>query len=137
MIRCLRATWEFLEQYFAYFSNGIPTTTGRPNVCGILHDVHRKEIPMPPEGAHGPCSSGPTLGESGYGPVGHVNHICDGESLCTSDGGLFLSMDGGLTCPFPDKTAISVADAFFSNIHYMPLWNAYCDSFGPRTGVRE
>ena len=45
------------------------------------------------EGAHGPCGGWPTLGESGYGLVGNVNHIGEGEPLCTSDGGLFLSVD--------------------------------------------
>ena len=79
------------------------TTTGHSNVCGILHGVPRKEIPMPPECAHGTCSGGPTLGESGYGIVGHVDHVREGESLHASDGGLFLSVDGGLSVAGQDR----------------------------------
>ena len=70
--------------------------------------------PHAPEGAHGTCSDGPPLGESGDGFVGHVDYIREGESLCAGNGGLFLPVDGG--CLLPDKTAISVVDAFFSNI---------------------
>ena len=50
--------------------------TGHSNVCGILHCVSRKEIPMPPQGVNRTCNGGPTLGKSGYGLVGHVDHIC-------------------------------------------------------------
>ena len=41
-------------------------------------------------------------------------------------------------CPLPDKTAISVADAFSTNIVcFVLLWHAKCDSLGSGMGVRE
>ena len=73
--------------------------------------VPRKEITMPPEGAHGTCGCGSPLGGSCHGFVGLIDHInryllvmVDCFSRWTE------------ACPLPYKTAISVADAFFSNI---------------------
>ena len=58
---------------------------------------------MPPKVAHGTCSGGPLLGESGYGFVGHVDYIREGKLLCAGDGGLFLSVDGGLSVAGQDR----------------------------------
>ena len=68
-----------------------------PAKLAAVQNWHCKEIPVSSEGSHWPCGSGPTLGESSYGLIGHVNHVGEGESLCTCDGGLFLSVDGGLS----------------------------------------
>ena len=87
------------------------TTTGRLNVCGILHGVPRQEISMPPAGTHVTCSGGPPLGESGDGFVGHVNYIREGESLCAGDGGLLLSVDG-------------VANSFHQSITLRMIWSS-------------
>ena len=64
------------------------------------------------KGAHGPCGSGPTLESSGYGLVGLIDHIREGESVCASD----CFSQWTEACPLPDNTAVSVADAFFNNI---------------------
>ena len=89
---------------------------------------------MPVKGSYGPCGSRPPLGESRHGLVGHVNHVSEGKSSCVSNGGLLLSVDRGLS--LSDKTAISVADAFFSNI-VCRFRHAKCDSLGSGTGVQE
>ena len=73
------------------------TTPGCSNIYRIVHSVHSKEIPMPSKGSYGPCGSRPPLGESRHGLVGHVNHVGEGKSLCVSNGGLLLSVDGGLS----------------------------------------
>ena len=70
---------------------------GCSNVCRIVHCVHSKEISMPSKGSYGPCVSRPPMGESRHGLVGHVNHVGEGKSLCVSNGGLLLSVDGGLS----------------------------------------
>ena len=67
-------------------------TPGCSNVCCIVYGVYSKEIPMPAEGSYGTCRSRPPLGEGRHGLVGHVNHVGEGESLCVSNGGLFLSV---------------------------------------------
>ena len=69
---------------------------------GLRQDV-RTYVASCTVGTHGPCGGGPTLGESSYGLVGHVNHVGEGESLYTSDGGLFLSVDGGLSVAGQDR----------------------------------
>ena len=77
--------------------------------------MHSKKITVPAKGSHGPCRRGPPLGECGHGLIGHVNHVGEGKSLCVL---AMVDCFSRLTeaCPLSDKTAISVADAFFSNI---------------------
>ena len=86
------------------------TTTRRSSLCGILHCVPRKEIPMPP----------------GHVTVGRrwervAMDLLD-MSITSAKGNRFVLVMVDCfsrwteACPLLDKTAISVADAFFSNI---------------------
>ena len=70
---------------------------GCSDICRLVHSVHSKKIPVPAKGSYGPCCRRPPLGESLHGLIGHVNHVGKGKSLCVSDGGLLLSMIGGLS----------------------------------------
>ena len=92
--------------FAGHFSNGFSssglcvlagTAPGCSNVCRIVHGVHSKEISMPSKGSYGPCVSRPPMGESRHRLVGHVNHVGEGKSLRVSNGGLLLSVDGGLS----------------------------------------
>ena len=66
---------------------------------------------MPKKSSDGPRRRLPSLGESGHGLIVYVNNVGKRKSLCISYGRLWME-----ACPLPDKTAISMADAFFSNI---------------------
>ena len=75
---------------------------------------HSKEIPMPAHGSYGPCRRRPPLGES-------LMDLLD-MSITSAKGNRYVLVMVDCfsrwteACPLPDKTAISVADAFFNNI---------------------
>ena len=52
------------------------------------------------------------MGSSGDGLIRLVGYVSQGKSVCFSDSGLFLQ----IVSPLPDKTALSVADAFFQYV---------------------
>ena len=54
------------------------------------------------------------MGSGGDGLISLVGHISKGQSVRVCDGGLFLQWTEA--CPLPDKTALSVADAFFQHV---------------------
>ena len=69
---------------------------------------------MPAEGSCGTCRSRPPLGQGHHGLVGHVNDVGEGHRYVLVMVDCFSRWTEA--CPLPDKTAISVTDAFFSNI---------------------
>ena len=48
-------------------------------------------------GSHGTCRGGPPIGSGGHESSGHVSYYPKGQLVCPGHGGLFLSMDGGLS----------------------------------------
>ena len=54
------------------------------------------------------------MGSGSNGPLGHVGHHCERQSVRSGDGGLFSRRTEA--CPLPDKTALALADAFFQHI---------------------
>ena len=69
------------------------------------------QLSMSTNGSHGTCCSGSPMGSGGDGSGGDggdVCHICKGQSVRFSR--------WTEACPLPDKTALSVTDAFFQHI---------------------
>ena len=54
-------------------------------------------------GTNGTCHSGSSLGSCGDGLIGLIGYVSQGKSICASDGGLFLQMDGGLSIAGQDR----------------------------------
>ena len=69
---------------------------------------------MPEKSSNGPRRRGPSLGESGHGLIGYVNYVGKGNRYVLVMVDCFSRWTEA--CPLPDKTAISVADAFFGNV---------------------
>ena len=86
--------------------------SGCADLPGILYSLSGAKVSVSTEGSHGTCCSGSSMGSGGDGLTRLVGHISKGQSVCFSDGGLFLQMDGGMSV-----AALSVADAF-SNMLY-------------------
>ena len=63
----------------------------------------------------GTCDSGSSMGSSGHGLIGLVGYVSQGKSVCFSDGGLFLQMDGGLSVARQD-CLVSGGYAFFQYV---------------------
>ena len=89
-------------------------TWGRSDVHQILHNLHCPEVTLPTKGADGTCGGRSSLGTRGYGLVD--------MSVTTSRGNRYVLVI--VDCftrwteafPLPDKTAQSVADAFFNQV---------------------
>ena len=132
MIRCLRDIYVFPGLFSAFRAGCTGLDCARMYETGILHRLSGTQISVSTEGAHGSCGSRSALGLSGYGLIGHVGHIRKGESICSCDGGLFLSMDGSMSIARQDSV---VSGGCFLPKHCLPFRNAQCDSFGPRPGI--
>ena len=71
-------------------------TLGCTLISGRLCDLFVPEVSLPTGGSHGTCRGGSPMGSGGHGYSGHVSYKDEGQPLRPGNGGLFLSMDGGL-----------------------------------------
>ena len=69
---------------------------------------------MSAAGTHGTCRSGSSMGSCGNGLVGLVGYVSQGNRYVLVMVDCFNRWTEA--CPLPDKTALSVADAFFQYV---------------------
>ena len=86
------------------------STKRRSNVHSIVYDLPGAEVTLPAKGPNGPYRSGPKMGTCGNGLIRYVSY--DRYVLVMVD--CFSRWTEA--CPLPDKTAHSVADAFFNQV---------------------
>ena len=89
-------------------------TSSRNPSSRVMYCLPGTKVPVSAKSTHGTCRRGSPDGSCCHGLVGYVGDHGEGKSVRSGNGGLFLQMDGSV--PLPDKTALTVADAFFQQI---------------------
>ena len=102
----IRRYHDSFRETFGCFPDSLPATgpsllagatSGCALISGQLFGLFSPKVALPTVGSHGTCRGGSPMGTGGHGHSGHVRYHSEGQPLCTGNGGLFFTLDRGLS----------------------------------------